>query len=507
MASDQGKSLRDLLKESAFFPFPRSGPSQSRNFTEPSILESSRLDPCWKAAIAVRDDGLIDALCSTLDDILDDTRLSAMEEAKLLNRFKPLLDEYGRDPIWDKITSEARTSTLLNMGVFQAASFCLRALDKKFNLVEQTSAKGYGSEIDFTFEVDTSVAVLAEAKADDVLCEVASLLPPNGILLTWAPDRQLIEKVILNAALHMASWRTEWLFLTSHNHWIIFRLHPDDERPYVTYSPMLSMKDETRPFRAFLGSLLASAGKVVVPSPEVPKDIILDEITEDARPKSESFPQELCTLKITMAPPEIPEPYWVSLQQVDSTSTIAHTDNANKPVCLRLTRPLGRGSTGLVYECRLEENTAQDNPGPRTFAVKYVEVLKTKDESRRERLRHEFGIYQVLERAYSRFGKLSNRVAPQCFGMFENDSFSVLILELQGDAVRDWRDLNETEKEHVLELAQELHALGVFHGDLESRNVVRTIAGGFSILDFNESRKHNCKEKKLVKCYDLLLSA
>ncbi|KAH8111556.1 hypothetical protein DFH11DRAFT_1612265 [Phellopilus nigrolimitatus] len=91
MASDQGKLLRNLLKESALFPFPKSEPSQSRNFTEPSILEAGRLDVRWKAAVAVRDDGLIDALCSTLDCILGDKRLSAVE-AGLLRCFIPLLD-------------------------------------------------------------------------------------------------------------------------------------------------------------------------------------------------------------------------------------------------------------------------------------------------------------------------------------------------------------------------------------------------------------------------------
>lgn len=50
-------------------------------------------------------------------------------------------------------------------------------------------------------------------------------------------------------------------------------------------------------------------------------------------------------------------------------------------------------------------------------------------------------------------------------------------------------------------MAEKLHGLGIIHEDLEPRNVVRTIAGGFSILDFTESRMHNCKEKKPVKTH------
>ncbi|KAH8111591.1 hypothetical protein DFH11DRAFT_1612458 [Phellopilus nigrolimitatus] len=108
-----------------------------------------------------------------------------------------------------------------------------------------------------------------------------------------------MEKVILNAALYMASWRTEWLFLTSYNHWIFLRLHrgglhSPDEQPYVTYSPMLSIEGDTRAFRAFLGAILAAAGKVDVPTLEIKEDIRLDEIAEDAKPKSEDFPEELC---------------------------------------------------------------------------------------------------------------------------------------------------------------------------------------------------------------------
>ncbi|KAH8111592.1 hypothetical protein DFH11DRAFT_589626 [Phellopilus nigrolimitatus] len=214
-----------------------------------------------------------------------------------------------------------------------------------------------------------------------------------------------------------------------------------------------------------------------------------------------------------MAPPETPEPHWFSLQEINPTFTTGLTDNTDEPIYLRLTRPLGHGSTGFVYEGQLETKSAQDNWIPRAFAVKFVEVLKTEDEIRRERLRHEFGIYQILDRACSQSGELSKRIAPRCFGMFEGGNLSVLVLELQGDALWKWEDLNPTEKKEVLEMAEKLHGLGIIHEDLEPRNVVRTIAGGFSILDFTESRMHNCKEKKpscrspakLMRCGELRL--
>ncbi|KAH8111596.1 hypothetical protein DFH11DRAFT_1512905 [Phellopilus nigrolimitatus] len=502
MEADQGRSLRDFLEESAVFPFPNSNSTQSCDPTEPSLFEAGRLDRRWKAARAIRDSKLVDALCSTLDEILDDKRLSASEEIELLARFAPKLDHNGEIPFWKDNLSERKACRLLDKAFFDAATQCLRCLNKTLATNDEPVADGYASKVDYDFIVDLKRVALADAKSDQVLSEVGSCLPAGGFHLNWH-NRSLMEKVILNAALYMASWKTEWLFLTSYNHWIFLRLHrgglhSPDQQPYVTYSSMLSIEGETRAFRAFLGALLAAANEVDVPSSKTPKDVELDVIPEDARPKSESFPEELAALRITMAPPETPEPNWFSLQEVNPTFTTRLTDNTGEPIYLRLTRPLGHGTTGLVYECQLEAKSAQDIPIPRAFAVKFVEVLKTEDESRRDRLRHEFGIYQILERACRQPGQLSKRIAPQCFGMFEGGNLSVLILELQGSALRKWEDLNQTEKEKVLEVAQELHGLGIVHEDLEPRNVVRTIAGGFSILDFTESRMHNCKEKKPV---------
>ncbi|KAH8111575.1 hypothetical protein DFH11DRAFT_1791681 [Phellopilus nigrolimitatus] len=496
MEADQGKRLRDILEESAVFPFPMSDSTQSCNLTEPSLFEAGRPDAKWKAARAIRDVKLVDALCSTLDDILGDKRLSASEEIELLACFAPKLDSHEKNMIWKDNLSEAKASMLIYKAFLHAAIRCLLCLDKFLNCIPQPSADGYVSKVDYGLEIDSRLVALAEAKSNQVLCEVGRLLPPRGFILDWSNDRPLMEKVILNVGrfIHvMASWKTEWLFLTSHNHWIIFRLHrgglrSPDEQPYLTYSPMLSIEGETRAFRAFLGALLAAVNEADVPSTKIPKDVELDVIPEDARPKSESFPGELAALRITMAPLETPEPHWFSLQEVNPTSTTRLTDNTDEPIYLRLTRPLGHGATGVVYEGQLEANSAQDAPIPRAFAVKYVEVLRSEDESRREQLRHEFGIYQILERVCCQPGQLSKRIAPQCFGMFES-----------GGALRKWEDLNPDEKEKVLLVAQELHGLGIVHGDLEPRNVVRTIAGGFSILDFTESRKHNCKEKKTVK--------
>jgi tRNA A-37 threonylcarbamoyl transferase component Bud32 len=46
----------------------------------------------------------------------------------------------------------------------------------------------------------------------------------------------------------------------------------------------------------------------------------------------------------------------------------------------------------------------------------------------------------------------------------------------------------------VYELVVHLHRTGIVHGDLEPRNVARVRGGGFRLIDFSESRHHDCKE-------------
>ena len=46
----------------------------------------------------------------------------------------------------------------------------------------------------------------------------------------------------------------------------------------------------------------------------------------------------------------------------------------------------------------------------------------------------------------------------------------------------------------VYKLVQDLHSVGIVHGDLEPLNVVRVHGGGFRLIDFSESMKHTCKE-------------
>jgi hypothetical protein len=83
----------------------------------------------WKANYAVRDDGLVQKLCHTLQAILGDAVLAAGAEDYLLASFLPRIqvDEHGRrDERWSTNPSEARVSFLEGSRfVFKAKQFML----------------------------------------------------------------------------------------------------------------------------------------------------------------------------------------------------------------------------------------------------------------------------------------------------------------------------------------------------------------------------------------------
>jgi hypothetical protein len=91
-----------------------------------------------------------------------------------------------------------------------------------------------------------------------------------------------------------------------------------------------------------------------------------------------------------------------------------------------------------VWECHFSDDTE-------SFALKVAEVLRRSDAGRRERLRHEFGIYQILEDAYAS-GRLRSRIAPRCYGAFEGDRMDVLLLDLCDGELNTWEELSTSER-------------------------------------------------------------
>jgi hypothetical protein len=75
--------------------------------------------------------------------------------------------------------------------------------------------------------------------------------------------------------------KTEWLFLTCFNYWIVCRLVRDDHHPYLVYSPGISIQESSEPFRAFLGAILSVVKDVPVKSSAYNPNIKLDTIEEE----------------------------------------------------------------------------------------------------------------------------------------------------------------------------------------------------------------------------------
>jgi len=83
----------------------------------------------------------------------------------------------------------------------------------------------------------------------------------------------------------------EWLFLTCHNYWIVCRLVRDDDHPFLAYSPIVSIKDSSEPFQAFLGANLSVLkGEGIEPStfnPDMQLDTIIEETNEGPPPEDD----------------------------------------------------------------------------------------------------------------------------------------------------------------------------------------------------------------------------
>ncbi|KAJ3968831.1 hypothetical protein EV361DRAFT_1001805 [Lentinula raphanica] len=93
-----------------------------------------------------------------------------------------------------------------------------------------------------------------------------------------------------------------------------------------------------------------------------------------------------------------------------------------------------------------------------------------------------------------------SEITPHYYGVFQSSSGSVaLVLEDDGKRLPrgSLSSLNDSEKHKLFETAQELHGLGVLHGDLEERNIVADGNGKFHIIDFQNSihnHQNGCEE-------------
>jgi hypothetical protein len=90
-----------------------------------------------------------------------------------------------------------------------------------------------------------------------------------------------VLKQYVQAALYLGLRKLEWLFLSCHNYWIVCRLVKDDNHPYLAYSPKITIKDSSEPFRAFLGAILSVVKDVPVERSAFNSNMELDIIEEE----------------------------------------------------------------------------------------------------------------------------------------------------------------------------------------------------------------------------------
>jgi hypothetical protein len=114
--------------------------------------------------------------------------------------------------------------------------------------------------------------------------------------------------------------------------------------------------------------------------------------------------------------------------------------NGNGQRRLWLSRRIGSGSTGEVWQCHFDNSDC-------LLAIKVVELFNATDGERQrcERFHNEFRIYLMLETAYQS-GKVRHQIAPRCYGAFAGDDIYVLILELCNGALNDWDELSSSER-------------------------------------------------------------
>ena len=115
-------------------------------------------------------------------------------------------------------------------------------------------------------------------------------------------------------------------------------------------------------------------------------------------------------------------------------------ENGNGKRRLWLTRLIGFGSTGNVWQCRFDNCDG-------LFAIKVVELLRRSesDVERQQRFCRETEVYLTLEMAYQS-GQLRDRITPHCYGAFKGDGIDVLILELCDGTINGWDELNISER-------------------------------------------------------------
>ncbi|KAH9023569.1 hypothetical protein EDB83DRAFT_2527303 [Lactarius deliciosus] len=453
---------REFLLEHAKFPLPDPVENRTVGTTDIFLEEVGVIAPEWRANHAVPDKTLVEHLCQTLDNILEDAVFPDDSRNDFLLKFGRHLQFHRlgtreiEETIWSTKENETESRAILNNGIFPATIFCLGAyggyrLTKIVEHVEQ----GLSSRVDYLGMVDDKRVVLVEAKSPSVMKAVGCSLPEDTVELDWTPGGDLVSKVLLKEDGMAIPYEPQQLD----------RL-PSRQRqgqPFLTFSPMFSIEGSSEPFRAFLGAILSVLEGSPVQASKFNPTMVLDTIPEEGKggsklpmtrsraTTSRDAAESESDLMFTLSSPHYPESFqvWVHLHLLpNNTFVLPHcAENGNSKRRLWLTRHIGCGSTGNV-----------------------VKLQHRSDVERQRRFNNEFEVYLSLEIAYQS-GQLRGRITPHCYGAFEGDGTDILILGLCGDTLKDWDELNVSEQTQIYGLVRDLHRVGIVHGDLEPRNI------------------------------------
>ena len=198
----------------------------------------------------------------------------------------------------------AQSRSLLDKGFFKVTLRCIGGYGPyRFKTAKDQSVKGGISKVDYDALVNNESKVLLGVKSPSALKKAGELLPPRVIELKWLYCQSLVPKILsklstllpvpftnigftaicVQAVLCLGLRQMEWHFLSCHNYWIVCRLARDDDdsHPYLAYSPEITIKDSSEPFRVFLGVILSVVKDVPVESSAYSSDVELGIIEEN----------------------------------------------------------------------------------------------------------------------------------------------------------------------------------------------------------------------------------
>ncbi|KAH9014668.1 hypothetical protein EDB85DRAFT_2213586 [Lactarius pseudohatsudake] len=452
---------REILLEHAKFPLPDPVENRTAGTTDIFLEEVGVIAPEWRAKHAVPDKTLVEHLCQTLDNILQDTVFPDDSRNDLLSKFGRHLQfsRFGtreiEETVWSTNENETESRGILNNGIFPATTFCLGAYGGyRFTRILEHVEQGLSSKVDYLGMVDDKRVVLVEAESPSVMKAVGSSLPEDTVELDRTPGGDLVSKVLLKDGMAI---------------------------PYVPQQLDRLPSRSSEPFRAFLGAILSVLEGTPVQASKFNPTMVLDTIQEEGKGGSK-FPMTrsrattsrdaaVSDLMFTLSSPHYPESFqvWVHLHSLpNNTFALPHcAENGNWKRRLWLTRHIGCGSTGNVWECHFDNSDD-------LFAIKVVKWRHRSDVERQRRFYNEF----------------------------EGDGTGVLILELCGDTLNDWDELNFSEQTQIYGLVWDLHRVGIVHGDLEPRNIARVPGGKIeqTLQVFGTASNAGCFEAPSETC-------